>query len=95
MDDFLKLLPIEGQTFDTASGKWTSHVERLPIPDHSDRLCYRLKFVNEAGAERRLGLWTSQAAFHTDRSYPGKVRSRIELWLATGATAAEIAFFNS
>lgn len=94
---YFQLLPINGQVFNSSTGKWKCEITSAPMPTGTDRACYRLKFEPEDRIRnpRHLNLWVSAAGLHHDPDWKYKtaIFRIISDWLDSGNSSGEIAYF--
>jgi hypothetical protein len=93
---YARLLPLDGHVFGSTNGQWKCVVEDMPRPFGTDRCSYKLRFESngEPRPERRLVLWTSEAALTADlgSSYKNRVMQGIGDWLSTDQELGELEY---
>ena len=97
-NEYLQLLPINGQVFNSSTGNWGCEVASVPSPGPTDRLCYQLKFepIDRIRGPKHLTLWVSHAGLHHDLDWEYKkaIFRMISAWLDTGRTSGQVEYFG-
>jgi hypothetical protein len=91
---FFELLPINGTSYNSSTGKWKCEIVSHPDSGDVDRACYGLKFEpeNRARGERHLKLWVSVPALERDSDwrYRTAIFGAISQWLSGNQVSGEI-----
>ena len=93
---YFQLLPVNGQIFNSSTGKWKCEIDGTPQLAEIDRLTFRLRFQHEDRSRetRRLNLWVSNLGLRNDSDwkYKNAIARVIVEWLDGGNISGEIKY---